>query len=43
MGLYSVKQIVEAHDGRIEVYSEPGHGAMFEVRLPLIRTVDAVA
>ena len=36
MGLFVVKQIVEAHDGRIDVYSEPGHGATFEIRLPLV-------
>jgi signal transduction histidine kinase len=35
MGLYVVKQIVEAHDGRIDVQSELGHGATFRVRLPL--------
>ena len=35
MGLYVVKQIVEAHDGKIEVRSELGHGATFEIRLPL--------
>ena len=35
MGLYVVKQIVAAHDGRIDVQSEPGHGATFRVRLPL--------
>jgi hypothetical protein len=34
MGLYMVKQIIEAHDGRIEVHSEPGHGTTFEIRLP---------
>ena len=38
MGLYVVKQIVEAHDGRIGVQSEPGHGARFEIRLPLAWT-----
>jgi len=35
MGLYVVKQIVEARDGRIDVQSELGHGAAFRVRLPL--------
>jgi signal transduction histidine kinase len=38
MGLYVVKQIVEAHDGKIEVHSELGHGATFEIRLPLAQT-----
>lgn len=37
MGLYVVKQIVEAHGGRIDVHSELGHGATFRVRLPLTR------
>jgi signal transduction histidine kinase len=35
MGLYVVKQIVEAHGGRIDVQSELGHGTTFRVRLPL--------
>jgi signal transduction histidine kinase len=35
MGLYIVKRIVEAHDGRIEVQSELGHGSTFRVSLPL--------
>jgi signal transduction histidine kinase len=35
MGLYVVKQIVEAHGGRIEVYSTLGKGTTFHVRLPL--------
>jgi signal transduction histidine kinase len=37
VGLFIVDQIVKAHDGRIEVRSEPGKGATFVVRLPLRR------
>jgi len=37
IGLYVVKQMVEAHDGRIEVHNEPGRGATFEIRLPLVK------
>jgi PAS domain S-box-containing protein len=35
LGLYIVKQIVDGHGGSIRATSEPGHGATFEVRLPL--------
>jgi signal transduction histidine kinase len=35
MRLYVVKQIVEAHNGRIEVHSDLGHGATFQIRFPL--------
>jgi signal transduction histidine kinase len=38
LGLYVVKQIIEAHGGQIEVHSEPGRGTDFEIRLPLSRT-----
>jgi PAS domain S-box-containing protein len=35
LGLFIVRQIVDAHGGAIHVSSEPGRGATFEVRLPL--------
>lgn len=37
LGLTLVKEIVEAHRGRIEVESEQGRGSTFTIRLPLGR------
>lgn len=37
LGLSYVRAIVEAHEGRIEVYSEPGKGTRFELFLPYTR------
>lgn len=35
LGLYWAKQIVDLHDGSIEVESSPGAGSVFRVRLPV--------
>lgn len=34
MGLAISRQVVDRHDGRISVKSEPGHGSVFSVQIP---------
>lgn len=36
LGLAIVRKIVDAHEGRIDVASEPGHGTTFTVTLPVL-------
>jgi signal transduction histidine kinase len=38
LGLFIVKKIVSSHQGEVYVESEPGKGATFIVKLPLLKT-----
>ena len=40
LGLPIVKQIVDAHDGRVSVFSELGAGTVVRVELPYASTAD---
>ncbi|VAX32459.1 Sensory transduction histidine kinases [hydrothermal vent metagenome] len=40
IGLYQCRQIVDAHDGRIEVNSAAGKGSVFTVHLPMIKEAE---
>ena len=35
LGLPIVRKIVDAHDGRLDLYSAPGQGTRFRVSLPV--------
>jgi two-component system, OmpR family, phosphate regulon sensor histidine kinase PhoR len=36
LGLHYVQQIAHAHEGRVDVQSEPGQGSMFTLKLPWV-------
>jgi len=40
IGLYQSRQIVEAHDGKIEVRSDIGKGTVFTIYLPVAEAVE---
>ncbi len=40
LGLAIAQQIVQAHDGLIDVRSTVGEGSVFEVRLPVVKPDD---
>src|SRR5262249_49583315 len=35
LGLYTVRQLIELHDGSVDVESQEGEGTTFTIRLPL--------
>lgn len=40
LGLAIVRELVEAHNGRVRVHSRPGEGSTFSVQLPIQSTTD---
>jgi PAS domain S-box-containing protein len=42
LGLSIARRIIEAHDGRIEVQSEPGRGSTFRMMLPIVSLPDSL-
>ena len=43
LGLPAVDQIVIQHGGVLEIFSEPGQGATFTIKLPLFSTIEQAA
>lgn len=41
LGLYIVKQVVDLHDGSIDVTTAPGEGSTFTLRLPIVVSDDS--
>lgn len=42
LGLAIVKHIIQRHQARLEIHSEPGHGSRFSIRFPAGRILAAV-
>jgi len=42
IGLAIVRELVRAHEGRIDVSSRPGEGTTFSIRIPLLRETTPV-
>jgi signal transduction histidine kinase len=41
LGLTIVKQIISEHGGAVEAESEPGHGTLFKIKLPVAEAAEA--
>jgi signal transduction histidine kinase len=41
LGLAIAKQIIQAHSGEIAAHNQPGQGAVFTVKLPIIQPDDS--
>jgi signal transduction histidine kinase len=41
LGMGIAKKVMDAHDGRVEVHSEPGHGTEFLISMPILDALRA--